>query len=874
MPATELDPRAETTADRAHAIPAAEVAALLGVDPSRGLSRDDARARRIRAGPNALPAPRPTPLALRFVAQLREPMALLLLAAAVLSGTVLGEPLEAAAIIVLVMINSAISLAQEGRAQAALAALRRLEVPSTRVRRDGVVRETPATDVVPGDVVLLDAGARVPADLRLTGADQLEVDESVLTGESLPVAKDPGARPDAGAALGDRHGSVHAGTFVTRGTAEGVVVAIGPRTQLGVIAGQIDERPATTPLQRDLAQVTRRLATVALLVAAAVLALTVARTGLHRAALEQSILAAVALAVAAIPEGLATVTAVALALGVRRMADHGAIIRRLPAVETLGSAGVLVIDKTGTLTENRLALDREALAGEAPVGGDHPDAGALRQIRVLCNDAAPDPPVGDPTELALLGDLDPSAVSELRRRWPRLASAPFDATRKRMGTVHRSPGGALWLFVKGAPESVLARCSHVRAGEGRAALDDGTRRRFASAADAAAARGRRTLALARRPLTGVPADVDAAATDLELVGLVTLRDRVRATAAGSVAAARAAGITLIMATGDHPGTGMAVAEEVGLSGDGTAVTGTQLRDEGFAPDPAATPVYARVDPDQKLALVDALHARGNVVAMTGDGVNDAPALRRADIGIALGGRGSDVAREASDMVITDDDLATIVRAVQEGRGIFDNIRKVVDYLVAGNLAEITVVVTGLLAAPAMGVPLLPLQLLWINLVTDGMPAVALGTDPIDPTLMHRPPRSPTARLLAWHRVRMLVAQALVLAAGPLAAAVAARLVLDLAWPQVRTVLFTSLVVAHVLYATVVRRGSGTVLRNRVLAGAIAGGILAQLVIVVWPPAQAVFATTALDPVAWQLTAAGGILPVLAIRALVRGPVAT
>jgi Ca2+-transporting ATPase len=473
----------------------------------------------------------------------------------------------------------------------------------------------------------------------------------------------------------------------------------------------------------------------------------------------------------------------------------------------------------------------------------------------------------DPTELALLAALDYAHVAYARHRWPRVAGAPFDAARKRMSTVHRAPDGTIWLFVKGAPESVLARCVTMRREGATVALDDHDRQRLDEAASTAAASGRRVLAFAQHRLPAIPADVDAAAYDLELIGLITLRDQIRSTAARSVAEAEAAGITLVMATGDHPGTATAIATDVGLSHGGAAITGTQLRADGFAPDPAATPIYARVDPDQKLALVETLQRQDRVVAMTGDGVNDAPALRRADIGIALGRRGSDVAREAADMVITDDDLATIIHAVREGRGIYDNIRKVVDYLVAGNLAEIIVVVTGLLAVPAMGVPLLPLQLLWINLITDGMPAVALGTDPIDAAIMRRPPRPPHVRLLGWNRLRGLIGHAIFLAAGPLVAMATSRLTLAQTWPEARTVLFTALIIAHVLYVTVVRRGSGSLLRNPWLLAAVAGSVLAQLTIVLWPPAHTVFTTTTLEPTAWLLTAAGGTLPILIIRFL-------
>jgi len=860
---------AELRLERPDRLPAEQVVRSLGSDPDAGLLGEEARARLASVGPNQLPPPPSTPLWRRVLRQLRELMAVLLGVAAAVSGVALGEVVDAVVIAAIVVANAVVALVEEGRAAAALAALRDLEVPHARVRRGGRDLVVAAPELVPGDLVLLEAGDRVPADLRLVRASQPEVDESMLTGESLPVAKDADRLAEAGASLGERPGVLHSGTFVTRGSAAGVVVATGERTSLGAIARQATAEARATPLQTDLAHVSGRLGLVALGVAAAVFLLTLLRTGFRGEDLQEAFLAAVALAVAAVPEGLATVTAVALALGVRRMAERGAIIRRLSAVETLGSASVLAMDKTGTLTENRMVLE-----AVAPPGGDftppgEPDAGLrgwVERVAALCNDATLDPPVGDPTELALLEGIGTERVRVLRAAWPRLSAVPFNAERKRMTTVHRTPDGAVELLVKGAPESVLPRCATLAGGAGT----DGTapRRGLDAAAERAAEaarRGMRVLALAHRPLDSVPADPDGAARDLELVGLAGLRDPVRPAARDSVAEARSAGITLLMATGDHPGTALAIAEEVELSPPATsAVTGRELRTDGLAADPTRTPIYARVDPGQKLELVEALQAGGHVVAMTGDGVNDAPALRRADIGIALGQRGSDVAREASDMVVTDDDLATIVAAVREGRGIYDNIRKVVDFLVAGNLGEILVVVGGLLAFPGLGVPLLPLQLLWINLLTDGMPAIALGVDPIRGDLMRRPPRPRQARLLAWSRLRPLLLRGALIAAATLAALAAARGWLDAPWERARAVMFTTLVLAHLLYAFNVRPGSGGPFSNRWLLLAVAGGLVAQLLVVLTPALQGPFGTVTLSGREWLLVAAAGILPALLI----------
>jgi len=579
--------------------------------------------------------------------------------------------------------------------------------------------------------------------------------------------------------------------------------------------------------------------------------------------LERAFLSAVALAVAAVPEGLATVVTVALALGVRRMASEGAIVRRLPAVETLGSTTVILTDKTGTLTENRLLLDTVVLAGgRATSPGSLPEevADRVSEVAVLCSDAALDPPSGDRIEIALLEAVGADRVEELRRAYPRIAEAPFDSERKRMATAHRLPGGVL-LAVKGAPEMVIRRCVEAVADDGSTRpLEEAERDVLLAAADELAGRGVRLLALARRLLPAAVADPAVEEHDLAFVALAGLRDPVRAEAVGAVREARSAGIHIVMVTGDHPGTAMAIARDVAFPGTEAGVlTGQDLRDRGVPPDPLSVRVYARVDPGQKLELVEALKLRGHVVAVTGDGVNDAPAMKRADIGVAMGRSGSDVAREAADMVVTDDNLATIVTAVREGRGIYDNVRKVVDYLVAGNLSEILVVVSALLLFPELGVPLLPLQLLWVNLLTDGPPAVALGVDPPHPGLMSRPPRDPAERMLGGRRLRLLFWRGSLIAASAVGSLALARFAWDEPWGHARAIMFTVLVAAHLLYAFVARLpGRG---RNRPLLLGVAGGLLLQVLVVVWPPAHELFGTAHLGVREWALVAAGGIVPI-------------
>jgi Ca2+-transporting ATPase len=795
-------------------------------------------------------------------------MAVLLLVAAAVSGFGLGERLDAAAIGAIVVLNAVIGFVQEGRAARALEALRAMEAPTAGVVRGAQAQVIPSREVVPGDVAVLEAGDRVPADLRLNETWAMEIDESVLTGESLPVTKDGSAVVLENAALSDQPGLAYSGTVVTRGSGRGIVIATGSRTAVGDIAGRLQERrQPRTPLQSELARLTARLGTIAVLVAAGVFALTLLRMGVTSHGIQRSFLAAVALAVAAVPEALATVVTVALALGVRRMATRGALVRRLPAVETLGSTTVILTDKTGTLTENKMRLEFVVLPGREPASPGELSSDALAPLAeaaVLCNDAFSGG--GDPIDRALLEGLGGDRVEDLRDSRPRLAAIPFESGRKRMTTLHRGPGGPL-LLVKGAPEAVVERCTRqLLAGDRETELDDRARSALLGAAGEMAGQGRRVLALARRSLPERPAQLEEAERELTLLGLVALRDPVRAEAAPAVGEARAAGIRIVMVTGDHPGTASAIAGEIGLkAGDDSVLTGTRLRQSGFPEDPLAVTAYARVDPDQKLALVETAREKGAVVAVTGDGVNDAPALRRADIGVAMGRTGSDVAREAADLVVTDDNLATIVTAVREGRGIYDNIRKVVDYLVAGNLSEIIVVVAALGLFPELGVPLLPLQLLWVNLLTDGLPAIALGVDPVDPGLMARPPRPRGARLLGGRKLLTLSVRGALIAAAALGSLVVTRFSWDEPWEQARAVMFTVLVVAHLLYAFATRLPSRRL--NRWLIVAVVGGLALQALVVLWPAAHPLFGTASLSPREWLLVIVGGTVPLLGMLAL-------
>ncbi|MEU4849143.1 cation-translocating P-type ATPase [Streptomyces gilvosporeus] len=742
----------------------------MGVDESRGaaatsvgLTGDEAARRLKDVGPNALPAEPCTPVWRRVLQQLRDPLIVVLLVAAALT-LVTGDFHDAAVILFVIVVNTVVGVVQEVRAEEAVAALSELSAPAARVVRDGSERSVAAAEVVPGDLVLLAEGDIVPADGDVRNAALLLLDESSLTGESVPVEKAPGGDPS-------RH-AVSAGTVVVRGHGRVVVTATGTRSALGRIASLMGTAPGLTPLQRRLVGFGRILAAVTVALCAVVLAL-----GLVRGQpVELMIVAAISLAVAAVPESLPAVVTLALALGARRMAERHAIVRRLPAVETLGSVTVLATDKTGTLTEGRMAAERlwtpsgDATVtgrgyapdgrvlrdGQAVAASGAPDLAALLRAALLCNDAALEPPsdgstrwraLGDPTEAALLtaGARLGLDRAELDRKLPRVDEVPFEARRKRMTTVHRRPDGGVHIVCKGAPESVL-RPDVLADGPDLIA-------RAAARAEELARGGHRVLALATRDLDARSARPGTWETGLSLLGLIGLLDPPRSASAATVAACEQAGIAPVLITGDHPLTARALAERLGIASGGRAVTtGEQIR-QGTAGELTSVRVFARTTPEQKLDIVQAWRGTGHVVAMTGDGVNDGPALRRADIGVAMGRRGTEVARQAADLVLADDNLATVVSAVEEGRRVYANVRRFLLYALAGGTAEILVMLLG----PFLGMPLplLPAQILWINLLTHGLPGVALGAEPVDPGVMRHPPRPPEESVLGaglWPRI--------------------------------------------------------------------------------------------------------------------------
>ena len=823
-----------------HLRDAHELAREHGVDPALGLAEAEAALRAVQHGPNEIAAgERRTPAAL-LLDQFKDFMILVLLGAAVVSGLI-GDLVDTLAIVVIVLLNALIGFVQAWRADRALAALQQLAAARATVLRGGRRVTIPASRLVPGDIVLLEAGNQVPADLRLMTIAQLRIDESALTGESVAVDKHVRSLSEAGAALGDRLNMAFKGTTAAHGRGTGLVVATGMATELGKVAGLLDRSgELQTPLQQRLAAFGKRLALVVLAICALIFAIGVLR-GEPPVLM---VLTAVSLAVAAIPESLPAVVTVLLALGARRMVAQNALVRRLPSVETLGSVSTICTDKTGTLTLNRMHAEQLLAEGSARQ--------ETLRAAALCNDAqrgADGAWQGDPTETALAElaaahDVDAAALAQ-----PRIAELPFDAERKRMSTLHRSAAGFV-LYTKGAPESLLPRCTTHWSEAGASALDhDATMRQ----AERLAAQGLRVLAFARRELAD--ADLSAGAETVErglaFIGLVALIDPPRPEAEAAVRDCLAAGITPVMITGDHPATARAIARRLGIVTDADApvLTGTMLAamdEAALRARCAEVRVYARVDPAQKIRIVEALQSLGRFVAMTGDGVNDAPALKRADIGVAMGRGGTDVAREAASLVLLDDNFATIVAAVREGRRIYDNIRKFVRYAMTGNSGEIWT----LFLAPMLGlpIPLLPIHILWVNLVTDGLPGLALAAEPVERGVMQRAPRPPGESLFADGLGQHVLFIGLLI--GGLCLGVQAW-ALATGHAHWQTMVFTVLTFAQMAHVMAIRSEREPLWRqglasNLPLLGAVLLTFALQLATIYVPWLQPIFKTEALD----------------------------
>lgn len=751
-----------------HSLKESEVLERLKVDPSKGLSQEEAEKRLLTYGPNELRGEEPPSPLVILLRQFKDILILILLIAILLSA-LLGEVFDALFIFVIVLFSAGLGFLQEYRAEKALEALKGMLSPKITVLRGGKEVEVKTREVVPGDIVILEAGDRIPADIRVLRSHSIMVDEASLTGESLPVEKKAFTLPED-VTLSERKNMLHAGTVVTYGRGDGVVVATGMETELGKIAREVGRiREEKTPLERRTEEIGKWLGAIAIAVSFGVVTIGIGKDVLEGGPTPGSIVTmvmfAVALAVAAVPEALAAIVTGTLAIGMREMAKSNALIRRMPAVETLGSVTVICSDKTGTITKGEMTVRKiygsgrivdVSGVGYEPEGTFHPGGGKeallpLIEASLLCNDAELKHEdgrwliKGDPTEGALVVLAHKAGINaeEARIKTPRIEEIPFSSERKRMTTIHRKDNLKV-AYMKGGPEVVIGLCNREWRAEGTVPMGEEGREEVLRIAGDMAREGLRVLAVARRVLEGD--GVEDVEKDMEFLGLIGMIDPPREEAIEAVRVCRRIGIRPIMITGDHKLTAMAVAKEVGIYREGDlALTGKELEaipDEEFEGMVEKVSVYARVSPMDKLKIVKALKKKGHVVAMTGDGVNDAPALKDADIGIAMGITGTEVTKEAADMVLTDDNFATIVRAIEKGRWIYDNIKKYLTYLLRCNITEVVVIGGVVLLMGPENLPLLPAAILYINLATDGLPALALGISPPEPDIMERPPRDP------------------------------------------------------------------------------------------------------------------------------------
>ncbi len=917
VPCSNEDALITNEGDTRHAQDASEVIQSLRTSSVNGLTSEDSAQRLAECGPNELTEPPSPSLWSMILEQFRNFIIIILLVAAVVSAF-LGDYIEAAAIMAIVVLNAVLSVIQERRAEEALAALRRLAAPEAHVIRDGLRQRIPARELVPGDVVLLEAGNYVPADLRLAETINLRIEEAALTGESVPVQKDARVVLTQDVSLGDRRNTAFSGTLITYGRGRGIVVSTGMHTQIGMIAAMLQsvhEEP--TPLQRRLDQLGKVLGWAALAICGVVFIV-----GWMRGILPlEMFLVAVSLAVAAVPEGLPAVVTITLALGMREMIQRHALIRKLASVETLGSTTVICSDKTGTLTQNQMTVthlwvdgvDFEVTGGGYETVGDfringdvadlkaYPASTTALWVAALANDATFESStdgnggekrrvVGDPTEAALIVAAAKAGADReaLERAYPRVREIPFDSSRKRMTTMHRieipraddaSPfyDGSLReqevVMIKGAPDVILDLCSrYQRMDDTSDTLTDEVKARIRTANDSMARQALRVLAVAYRiAQDGDHGDaLELVERDMTFVGLLGMIDPPRRQVGPAIQTARHAGIKTVMITGDYPDTAQAIAEQIGLlDSSKQVVTGKQLDlmdDERLQDEVMRTGVFARVSPQHKVRIVDALKHNQQIVAMTGDGVNDAPALKRADIGVAMGITGTDVAKETADMVLTDDNYASIVAAVEQGRVIYANIRKFVFYLLSCNLAEIAVIFIAILVG--LPSPLTAIQLLWLNLITDGAPALALGLEKGDPDTMERPPR-PAGESIINREMRLRIAiQTVAIATVTMIAYLLGWNLPNASKALAGTMAFVTLSFSELLRAFTARSEHYPLFKiglfsNRWMFLAVASSLALLLLVIYTPFLQPAFNTVPLTMLQWEM-----ILPLLIMPAVV------
>ena len=809
-----------------------EVVKKHGTDPKRGLTSSEASARLEKYGPNMIESSNKKSIWKKIFEQIADPMVLLLIAAAIVSAFT-GDAIECAIIIAIVVINAIMSIIQEGKAEDSVAALQKMSSPEATVIRDGKRGHVKAEDLVPGDIVILETGDIIPADMRLIETSNLKIDESSLTGESVAVEKDASFTTNEDVGIGDRENYAHSSSIVTYGHGIGLVTGTGSNTEIGKIATSLDEvEDKDTPLQNQLKKLSKVLAILVIVVCIAVFAVGYLRGG---ADLLENFMIAVSLAVAAIPEGLTAVVTIVLSIGMNRMAERKAIVKNLLSVETLGSTTVICSDKTGTLTQNEMTITKvytNDTEYEVEGSGYRPE-GEIRdenkqvvesddQIKLLmtiaslCNDAnlirdgEEYKITGDPTEGAMLSFAEKWNINQedLNEKHPRIQEIPFDSTRKMMTTFHELDG-KYYAMTKGAPDIIMKNSSNILIDGNLIEFSDAKRKELADENNNLASQALRVMAYAFKPLESLDTDLttENIEHDMVFVGLTGMIDPPRPEARAAVAECHASGIDVIMITGDYFETALAIAKDLGIADSrDQAMQGSELNDkthEEIREIVKTKRIFARVSPENKVQLVKALEANDNVVAMTGDGVNDAPAIKNADIGISMGITGTDVAKDASDMILVDDNFATIVNAVEEGRVIFSNIKKFVSFLLSCNIAEVLIVfISILLGLPS---PLTPIQLLWLNLVTDAFPALALGVEPAEPGLMEEPPRDPKESIISGEVKTNLIMQSIYITIAVLAA-----YIVGLKWifpdsiEGAHTMVFATLITSELLRAFSVR----------------------------------------------------------------------
>ncbi len=852
-----------------HSMSCRQCAEKLRTDLKNGLSSAEARRRLEANGKNRLEQRKSRGITLRFLSQLTDPMVLILLAAAgvsfvtaLISG---GDQTEPIMILLIVILNAVVGTVQECRAESAVAALKKLSSPHSKVIRDGRKISVPSEELVQGDIITISSGDLICADARLTDSVSLSTEEASLTGESVPSEKDHDIILSDTAPLGDRVNMIYSSTLVSGGHGTAIVTETGMNTRVGKIAELISSEEAPkTPLQKSLAKTGKLLGIAALCICAVIFILGLVQ---NIPPLEMFMIS-ISLAVAAIPEGLPAVVTIVLALGVRKMAQHRAIVRHLPAVETLGSTTVICSDKTGTLTQNKMTVaavtDTErTISVHSPAGVNLLSLAALCCNGAVTKNSSGFSADGSPTEKGILLTAASAGQikSELDKSFKRIKELPFDSRKKRMLTVHSLPTGGYRIIAKGAPDVLLSLCTHIQTSGGRKPLGSQAQKKIISLNETLANKAMRVIAVAYKDCSSVPAGDTELESGLAFCGLIGMTDPPRPQVKSAVSLCKKAGIRPVMITGDHAVTAAAIAKELGITNSSSrAITGTELdklSDEQLEQSIYSYDVFARVSPEHKVRIVKAFQKKGNIVAMTGDGVNDAPALRCADIGCAMGISGTDAAKGAADMVLTDDNFSTIVEAVEQGRGIFSNIKKTVHFLLSCNIGEIlTVLCAFLLRLPS---PLLAMQLLWVNLVTDSMPALALGVEPPDKNIMEQPPSHRSKSIFTRQMVRNIIVEGCSIGALAFLAFTIGRVFFDsTAEPVIgRTMTFAVLSLSQLVHSFNLKSENSLfrtgIADNMKLIGAFVTGCIMQVSVISVPFFASAFGAAPLTPVQWLIT---------------------